>query len=186
MVSAIETVRGAIAQARARPGRLRGTLLGGAILAAILLGVFWLPGALTRQTAALVPETTRVEIGQMVLADLTRLTGMPCDTPLGGAAADRLAQRVLGTGGGPVLVMRDGVKGALALPGGFMLLARGTVEQPDGPEVAAGYILAERLRAAQADPLVPVLRHAGVVATLRLLATAACPPARSTALRKAC
>ncbi len=175
MVGAIETVRSAIAHARARPGRLRGTLIGGGILAAVLLAVFWLPPALVAQTAALVPDTTRVEIGQMVLADLTRLTGMPCTTPLGQQAAGHLAARVLGSATGPILVMREGVADALALPGGFHLVARRLVEDQDGPEAAAGYILAENMRAGAQDPLVPVLRHAGMIATLRLLTTGMLP-----------
>ncbi len=176
MIGAIEQVRGAIAQARARPGRLRGALLGGGALILGLLAVFWLPGALIEQTAALVPPSARVAIGQMVLADLTRLTGLPCTKPLGKEATDRLAARVLGTGGGPILVVRDGVTGALALPGGFVILSRALVEQQDGPDAAAGFVLAENMRAAAHDPLVPVLEHAGILATLRLLTTGALPP----------
>ncbi len=175
MIGAIETVRGAIAQARARPGRLRtGLLAGGATLAG-LLAVLWLPHALIVQTASMVPQTTRVGIGQMVLADLTRLTGLPCRTRLGQEAADRLAARLLGAGGGPILVLRDGLSGAVALPGGFVALSRTLLEDQDGPEAAAGFVLAERLRAGADDPLVPVLRHAGVVATLRLLTSGVLP-----------
>jgi hypothetical protein len=111
----------------------------------------------------------------MVLADLTRLTGLPCSTPLGKQAADRLSMRVLGTGAGPILVMREGVSGARALPGGFLLVSRGLVEDQSGPEVAAGYALAEALHSRGEDPLIPVLRHAGLIATLRLLTSGTLP-----------
>jgi hypothetical protein len=175
MIGAIETVRGAIANARPRPGRLRGALLAGGALALGLLSMLWLPPALIAQTAGMVPSSTRVEIGRMVLADLTRLTGLPCTAPLGQHAADHLAARVLGQGGGPILVVRDGVAGAIALPGGFVLLSRNLVERQDGPDAAAGYVLAEKLRSSVDDPLVPVLEHAGMIATLRLLTSGTLP-----------
>lgn len=175
MVSAIETVRGAIAQARARPGRLRGALIWGGVAVVAALALFWLPPALISQTAAMVPASKRVEIGQMVLADLTRLTGMPCSTPLGQDAAERLSLRVLGTGAGPMLVMRDGLSGAAALPGGFVLMSRKLIEDQNGPEVASGYALAEAVYSREADPLIPVLRHAGLIATLRLLTSGTLP-----------
>jgi hypothetical protein len=175
MIGAIETVRGAIAHARPRPGKLRGVLLGGGAVVLTLLAVFWLPSAIAVRTAAMVPPSSRVEIGQMVLADLTRLTGMPCTTPLGQVAADHLAERVLGAGSGPILVVRDGVTGATALPGGFVVLSSKLLELHDGPDAAAGYLLAEKLRSSASDPLVPVLAHVGLFATLRLLTTGSLP-----------
>ena len=75
----------------------------------------------------------------MVLADLTRLTGMPCTTPLGQLAADHLAERVLGAGAGPILVVRDGVTGRYRPARRLRVLSRKLVEQQDGPDVAAGY-----------------------------------------------
>lgn len=176
MVGAIETVRGAIEKARARPGRLRATLLGGGIAIALLLAVFWLPSALISQTAAMVPAATRAEIGRMALADLTRLTGVPCANPAGLAAAMTLSERVLGQGGGQILILRDGLNPAAHLPGGLVLLSSKLVEPLDGPEVAAGYALAEKTRAELSDPLIPVLQQAGLLATLRLLTSGRLPP----------
>ncbi len=175
LIGAIETVRGAIDKARARPGRLRGVVLGGGILAIGLLAVFWLPQALIAQTASMVPASKRLEIGRMALADLTRLTGMPCADPLGVKAAGRLAERVLGAGNGTILFLRDGLTSATHVPGGFILLSHSLVEDHDGPEVAAGFALAERMRATSADPLIPILRHAGLIATLRLLTSGTLP-----------
>ncbi|PZQ95969.1 MAG: hypothetical protein DI533_17680 [Cereibacter sphaeroides] len=175
MIGAIETVRGAIAGARSRPGRLRGLVLGSGAIVIGLLAIFWLPQALITQTAALVPESKRAEIGRMALADVTRVTGMPCATPLGLRAEGKLAERVLGPGKGQILLMRDGVHPAAHLPGGFILLSRELVEVQDGPQVAAGFALAEYLRSQNADPLVPILRHAGLIATLRLLTTGTLP-----------
>jgi hypothetical protein len=152
MVGAIETVRGAIDHARARPGRLRSGVTAAAVVGAVLLCVLWLPQALITRTAAIVPDSKRAEIGRMALADETRVTGLPCAQPLGLRAAGRLSDRVLGTAGGQILFVRDGVQTA-----------------------AAGFALAEKLRAEINDPLVPLLHHAGLVATFRLLTSGVLP-----------
>jgi hypothetical protein len=175
MVGAIETVRGAIDHARARPGRLRSGLIATGAVGTLLLCVLWLPQALITQTAAMVPDSKRAEIGRMALADETRVTGLPCAQPLGLSAAGRLSDRVLGAGGGQILFVRDGVRTAAHLPGNIILLSRHLVEDQDGPDAAAGFALAEKLRAETDDPLVPILRHAGLVATFRLLTSGMLP-----------
>ncbi|MBD3766303.1 MAG: hypothetical protein IE927_16790, partial [Rhodobacterales bacterium] len=86
-----------------------------------------------------------------------------------------LADQLFGAGNMRLVVVRDGIDPAAHLPGGVILLSRRLVEQPDGPEVAAGFALAEALRAERADPMVPVLDHAGLFATLRLLTSGALP-----------
>jgi hypothetical protein len=175
MIGAIETVRGAIAKSRARPGRLRAGVIGAGVVLVLVLTLFWLPRALIAQTAAMVPASKRAEIGRMALADVTRVTGIPCAQPLGLQAAERLADRVLGKGGGQILFLRDGVQTATHLPGDIILLSRRLVEDQDGPDVAAGFALAEKLRAGLNDPLIPLLRHAGLVATFRLLTSGTLP-----------
>ena len=175
MIGAIETVRGAIDHARARPGRLRSGLIAAGTVGALLLCVLWLPQALIARTAAMVPDSKRAEIGRMALADETRVTGLPCTQPLGLRAAERLSERVLGVAGGQILFVRDGVGAATHLPGNIILLSRHLVEDQNGPDVAAGFALAEKLRAEIDDPLVPLLRHAGLVATFRLLTSGVLP-----------
>jgi hypothetical protein len=175
MIGAIETVRGAIDHARARPGRLRSGVTAAAVISAIFLCVLWLPQALITRTAAMVPDSKRAEIGRMALGDETRVTGLPCAQPLGLHAAGRLSDRVLGVGGGQILFVRDGVRTAAHLPGNIILLSRHLVEDQDGPDAAAGFALAEKLRAEMDDPLVPLLRHAGLVATFRLLTSGELP-----------
>jgi len=75
MIAALGAVRHAVQAARAKPGRLRGVLLSGAAAAVVLVGVIWLPGALVRHTASVVPLAQRADIGQRALDDLTRVTG---------------------------------------------------------------------------------------------------------------
>jgi hypothetical protein len=177
LVGAIETVRAALADGRPRPGRLRAAMVAGVLAALAVVAVVWLPDALVRQTAGMVPPATRAEIGRLALADLTRLTGLPCAAPLGVQAAARLTDRLFAPGPEQILILRDGLRPAAHLPGGLILLSRGLVDAPDGPDVAAGFALAEAARARAADPLVPLLRHAGPLATLRLFTTGSLPAA---------
>lgn len=177
MIAALETVADAVERARPHPGRLRqgGVLV--AVAAILALAVFWLPGAAVRHTAAVLPPATRADIGQLAMDDLARLTGAPCSAPAGQAALDRLALRLFGPDNTPRLsVVREGLTGALHLPGNRIVLSEALVAGPVGPDVAAGHALAEAARAAAADPVRAVLYHAGLWATLRLLTTGVLAP----------
>lgn len=177
MIAALDTVHTAIVQARPRPGRLRGLMLGGTTAAILAVVVFWLPEALVRHTAAVLPPAARAEIGRLELADLTRIAGAPCADAGGTAALDRLAQRLFGPRDTPrLIVLREGVAQATVLPGNMIALPEALLVVPDGPEVAAGHLLAVRAAAAVGDPVLPLLRHAGPWATLRLLTTGTLPP----------
>jgi len=176
MVSALEAVRAAVRAAVARPGRLRGLLLGSIALAVVAGAVVWLPGALVTHTASVVPAAQRAEMGQRALDDLARVTGAPCDNQLGLQALAGLSERVFGPVDTPILyVMPEGVESPLHLPGDVIILPRRLLEQANGPEAAAGAALVERLRARQIDPIIPLLDHAGLRATFQLLTTADLP-----------
>lgn len=175
MIEALETVRASIADQRPKPGRLRGVLLGSGTVLTLAVVVFWLPDALIRHTASVLPGATRASIGREVLADVQRMTGSPCATPLGTFALIALGDQLFGAHRAEILVVRDGVETAAHLPGGAILIGRQMVEQADGPERVAGLALMERLRAEASDPILPVLRHAGLLATFRLLTTGALP-----------
>ncbi|MCB1339449.1 MAG: hypothetical protein KDK10_18995 [Maritimibacter sp.] len=172
MIDAIETVRRAIDRSRPKVGRLRhmGTLA--LVVFAAALAIFWAPGALTRQTATVLPAITRDEIGARLLARLDRITGSPCATKAGSVALDKLRLRLLDPERpGQLVVFPAGVTRAQHLPGGTILIGRDLLEDFDAPEVTAGYILAEATRAEAADPMLALLTHAGPFATARLLAT---------------
>ena len=175
MIAALETVRVVLIRRRPHPGRLRGLIVMGILTVVGCLGVLWLPGAMIRHTAAVLPEATRVQIGKMALQDAMRLTGTPCKTPLGLRAAAKLAQHLSSAGVGEIDVVRDGVASAVGLPGGIILLNRKLVEDAPDAEPAAGYALAESVRAETADPVIPVLRYAGLMATFRVLTTGTLP-----------
>ncbi len=172
MIAALDTVRAAIARAKPHPGRLRGAIVGSTATMALALAIFWLPGALIRNTASVLPPATRAEVGRLALADLTRITGAPCSAPAGRAALDKLALRVFGAKNTPkLIVVREGLERPVHLPGRQVVLPEPLVALPDGPEVVAGAALVEGMRIDARDPMIAMLRHAGVLATLRLLAT---------------
>ena len=176
MIAALGTVRQAVQAATARPGRLRGVLLAGTAAAVVLAAVVWLPGALVRHTASVVPPAQRADIGQRALDDLIRVTGSTCNNQLGLQALAALSERVFGPVDTPILyVLPEGVEQPLHLPGDVIILPRTLIEQANGPEAAAGAALVERLRAKAQDPIVPLLEYAGLRATFELLTTASLP-----------
>ena len=176
MVDAIEEVRKALAKARPRPGKLRHWLTGGVILATIALAIFWLPGALTRQTLAVVPLPKRMEIGTAMLGHMQAQTGAPCRSPQATAAATRLAQRLFGAGTAMrIVVVPQLAQGAVALPGGLIVLDYGVLQGSDDPAAAAGFVLASRAAVIHMDPLERLLQEAGLGVTFRLLTTAEIP-----------
>jgi hypothetical protein len=181
MIAALGAVHHAVQAAVPRPGRLRTVLLAGAAAAVVLAGALWLPDALLRHTASVVPPAQRAEIGERALEDLTRVTGAQCDNQLGLQALATLAERVFGPLDTPILyVMPEGVSQPLHLPGDLIVLPRRLIEQENGPEAAAGAALVEHLRSKARDPVIPLLEHAGLRATFQLLTTAELP---DTALR---
>lgn len=176
MIAALETVRSALERRRPRKGRLRGGIIGGSLLAGVALAVFWLPGKLVDYTAAMLPQATRAALGAMALTDLTKLTGSPCASKPGLVAAQALAQR-LGAGVPlQVVILREGLAQPVALPGTIVALPAALLEQADGPDSIAGYVLAERQRALTTDPTRALLEKAGLLATVRLLASGSLSP----------
>lgn len=177
MTAALETVHTAIERRRPRQGRLRGAVAGAVLAILAALAVFWLPDRVLRYTAAMLPAPTRSELGQDALADLTKLTGSPCAGKPGLAALAALEKR-LGSSAAPVqiVIVREALARPLHLPGGVVVLPDAVLQSAAGPDVIAGYVLAERQRAVAEDPVLGVLRHAGLLPTLQLLTQGSIDP----------
>ena len=177
MIGAIEEVRKHIQRRRPRPGRLRYMGLALSTATVLALGIFWLPGAVTRQTLAVVPATKRAEIGATILGHLQHLTGTVCRDPLGVAALDRLKARLLGVeSSAQFVIVPGGLATAKILPGQIVVLNKELVEDYEDPAVVAGHILARITATQTADLLRPVLESGGLSATARLLTTGDLPP----------
>ena len=173
MVEAIETLRRAVDRARPHPGRLRLAAFATSVVAVLAVAVLWLPGALVDHTLSVVPPAGRAEIGQSLFSRLQRVTGPACGTSSNTSSLARFGARLEAPN---LAVMRGGLETTLALPGRRILLARQLLEDHEEPDVAAGYVLAERARSAQTDPLRRLLSFAGPLATFRLLTTGALDP----------
>ena len=174
MIEAIEKLRTAVERARPHPGRLRLMTLALSLATVVALCIFWLPGALLDHTVSVVPQVKRQEIGTALLANIRRVAGRPCDQANAQPALTHLSNR-LPSPDGParLVVLRGGVADAAHLPGGITLLGRSLFEDFEEPDVAAGFIVAEHLRASLRDPLRRLLDQAGFIATVRLLTTGA-------------
>lgn len=174
MIDGIERLLKAIDRKRPRPGKLRFLLGGGTVVALAAAAIFWLPDALERYTVTVVPQVKRQEIGEALLTEIARVTGQPCTLPEAARPLDRLTKRIL-PGGGRVVIVPDSARASAHLPGGIVLLNRSVLEDHEDPDVAAGYILSERVLAIQSDPLAILLDHAGLIASLKLLTTGSLP-----------
>ena len=176
MIAALDMVRVTLVRRRPRPGRLRGVMMVAVLTAILCFSVLWLPGAMIRHTASVLPPATRVLIGKMALQDMARVTGSPCGTALGRRASAALALGLSSLGVVEIVVVRDGVDTVLGLPGGLIVVSRKLIEMTEDPEVLAGYVIAETLRAETQDPVIPILGHAGLMATFGLLTSGELSP----------
>jgi len=172
MIDAIDTLRNAVARARPRPGRLRwlGAALSATAVAAVAM--IWLPGALVDHAMRVVPPVKEAEIGAALLVRIERVSGPRCRSA---GARDALAALANRTGAARIVVVPGGVREALVLPGGTVLLNRALVEDYEEPDVAAGYALVEQARSVRQAPLRALLEYAGSRATATLLTTGVVP-----------
>ena len=176
MVDAIEQVRKALIAAQPHPGRLRGLLTLGVLSLIVVGALIWAPAALTQKTLSVVTPATRADIGATVLGHYQRLTGTPCNNPLGRTALQKLHTRLIGpTSTGKLVVVQELPQGAAALPGGIILIDRTLIEQRDDPAIVAGYILAAVTAGEGNDPLETLLQDAGLQTTLSLFTTGELP-----------
>jgi hypothetical protein len=176
MIEAIEEVQKSLAKTRSHPGTLRHWLTAGLIAVTLSLAIFWLPGALTRQTLALVPLPKRMEIGAAMLGHMQAQTGAVCRSAQATAAAEQLAQRLFGTDTATrIVVVPKLAQGAVALSGGLIALDYGVLQASDDPAAVAGFVLASRAAVIHMDPLEALLKRAGLGVTFRLLTTGEIP-----------
>ncbi|MCT4557867.1 MAG: hypothetical protein N4A61_07385 [Pelagimonas sp.] len=171
MIAGIDSLLRDIERRRPHPGKLR-WLLGSGVTAALVAGaVFWLPDALMEYTARALPFAKRQEIGQAALDHMSRVTGQACMTAEAAAPLNHLATRTFEGRAGQIVIVPTGKAAATHLPGQIIILNRSVVEDHEDPDVAAGYVLAERARAQVSDPLADLIQQAGFFNSLRLLAT---------------
>jgi hypothetical protein len=169
MLAAVDSVLKAIQSGTRNTGRMRRLVSLAAGLAIMVAAALWLPNAIVRYTASLVPDVARASIGTDLLAELDRVAGAPCNAPAGLQALKQLDTRLFGDTPRDLVILRSALKETTHLPGGTILIAHTLVEDYETPDVLAGYILAEDLRRSQTDPLARLLGRAGLRSALTLL-----------------
>ena len=169
MIEAIERVRVSVARGAPRRGRLRFGVLSVALAGLVAACVFWLPDALVRHASQVMPPAIRADTGARLLGRITRVAGEPCRGEAARAPLDALARRLLGPGGGQIVVLPDGVLDAAVLPGEIIVVNSALIEDYDGPEQVAGFVLAALARADEEDPLARLIRLSGPRTAIHLL-----------------
>ncbi|WP_373354439.1 hypothetical protein [Pseudoroseicyclus sp. CXY001] len=176
MIDAIERVRKVLARSRPRRGRLRYLGLGTFLAVLLAVVVFWLPGALQRQTLAVVPLAKRLEIGASLLGNLQRLAGASCRDPLGSQALITLQERLFSDGDGRLVVLPEAPDFGIILPGRIVILSAEMIEASEEAAIPAGHALTAWIARQDDDPMEALLKDAGLGATLTLLTTGDLPP----------
>jgi hypothetical protein len=175
MIRAIERIRKAVDRDRPHPGRLRFRLTLLVSIGVALLALVWLPGAVVRYAAQIVPDAARMSISDDLLGRLQRVAGRPCSDAEGTRALNALVQRLQPALPAGVLVLRGAIRDSAHLPDGTILLNRTVVEDVENPEAAAGYALAEAERMQGREPFRELLDASGLMATLQLMTRGALP-----------
>ncbi len=176
MIDAINAIQKALEKSRPKPGKLRLFMTLATVAATAALAIFWLPGALSRQTLAVVPAAKRVEIGATLLGYMQQTTGAPCHEPRANMAAATLAKRLFGTDTQTqIIVVPHLEQGAVAIPGQLIVIDYRLLQQADDPAAIAGFIVASRSSMLENDPLETLLHSAGLGVTFKLLTTGDIP-----------
>ncbi|MEP5761674.1 MAG: hypothetical protein ABJ327_20645 [Litoreibacter sp.] len=172
MIDAIEKVRKAITRRQPHRGRLRLSVLTASIIGVIAICLFWLPNTLTNHALSVVPNSKRLDIGNRLLGEMTRLSGRVCVGPLGRTALEKLrAQLDSNQRLERLAILPTDARNMVLLPGQILTLSQTLVEDFDTSDVVAGYILAGIETAKEGDPLKPLLVASGIRATFQLLTT---------------
>lgn len=175
MIEAIERVHQAIARHRGtKRGRLRGVVTGLAIMAMIGAAILWLPDALIRHAARIAPPAQARTIGLQVLGDLERSMGPVCRRRTGQQVLDWISPGLVGSQA-LVQVLPGPLNGSLRLPGDLYVLGNDLLSATPSPEAAAGHLISARLAQADKQVTLDALRHAGLMASLRLMTLGTLP-----------
>lgn len=171
LIEALERLHAIIEKRRPHVGRLRQVLTLGILAMLVLGGALWLPNALISYTVNVVPEATRAAIGQRLTTRIYRISGRSCTEEFGSRALQTLGENLLGNTKTRLIILAQASRPALHLPGHIILVNHAVVDAYDTPYVISGFILAEDARARQTDPMLALLRHAGIVSAIKLLTT---------------
>ncbi|MCH8467868.1 MAG: hypothetical protein LAT78_15020 [Roseinatronobacter sp.] len=177
LIDALKVVQGALRPPRSILSRLRRPILAGLGALGVIATALILPPALQQHTAAVVPMAKRVELGEELRLDLMQSGARTCNSIYGAPALASLQRRLFQTPA-QLVVMRGLPQDTPRIQhvmGRIFIIDARLLEEATSAEALGGALLIAAQRAAQEDPLRPLLRHAGLIATFRLLTSAELP-----------
>lgn len=177
MIDALERVMRAVRKGGQRRGWLRLATTAALVGATTTFMLLWLPGALAKYTASIVPEASRHVIGARMIEHIHTLTGAPCDSQTGARALTKLERRVFPDASVNLSVAPSALSGAVYVPGGQIVFSHKLIEDYETPAVAAAFAIHQDELRQKTDPLERLLEDAGLVAMVRLLTTGDLPDA---------
>jgi len=177
LIDALQQLQAALQPRRSGFARMRRPILLALCLITVIGSALIIPPALMSHTATVVPMAQRVEFAERVRLELIRDGARPCQSAYGDPALGVL-QRALFQSPARIVVMQDlpgTVPRVQHVMGRLFILDARLLDMAASPEALAGALLVAAQRNAEEDPLRPLLRHAGVIATFRLLTSGELP-----------
>jgi hypothetical protein len=168
MNRAIAKVQKEIRKPRSHRGRIRLLSIGLIIISFCLLVTFWLPTALAQYTASAVTDAKAREIGATLMPHINQYAGQPCRTNTSSFVIRKLEDRLV-SGNNTLFIANLGARYSTHLPGGIILTNRTLVEDFEGPEVLAGFVLMENALQKHDPALKKLFLSAGPIATISFL-----------------
>lgn len=132
------------------------------LLTTIGLGVFLLSDYIAGGLAGFVPASQRLEVGERAFGYFSEQVGERCRTSAGNQALFKLSKRLFGDKPPVIKVINSDIQLTAHLPGNILIISNAYLQKHDKISVIGGYLLQERLRAEEFDPLVKLLRASGI------------------------
>lgn len=169
MNRAIAKVQKIIRKPRSHRGRIRLLSIGLIVISFCLLATFWLPTALADYTTTAVSDAKAREIGAKLMPHINQYAGRPCRTNASSFVIRKLEDRLANAQGNTIFIADLGARYSTHLPGGIILTNRALVEDFEGPEVLAGFVLMEKALQEHDPALKNLFMSAGPIATISFL-----------------
>jgi len=171
MNRAIEKVRKSIRRPTSHRGRIRLLSAGMITLSLCLLAVFWLPKALADYTTTAITDAKSREIGAKLMPFINQYAGSPCRKGETLTSVRTLEDRLIGGDHSTLFISDLGARKSMHLPGGIILANKTLVENYDGAEILAGYVLMEKALQDEKPAVHTLFLEAGPITTLSFLVT---------------
>ena len=130
-------------------------------LVALIASIVVFEDRIAGSMAGFIPAAQKLEIGERIFNQITAQSGSRCRTFSGDRALQALSARLLGSGWS-VRVIGGNSEISTHLPGRILVVSNALLKKQERLLVFGGYLVEERMRAQMAEPMVALLRSAGL------------------------